>query len=87
MGLYFSLFIVWIKGYAGILSAVGILLIIISEILDGISKYLKLFVDGKDGNLVIDFAKSLTFNILFWIGFIIAIVVFTLASNLFLAIE
>jgi len=41
----------------------------------------------KDGNLVIDFAKSLTFNILFWIGFIIAIVVFTLASNLFLAIE
>jgi len=47
MGLYFSLFIVWIKGYTGILSAVGILLIIISEILDGISKYLKLFVDGK----------------------------------------
>jgi MFS family permease len=63
-----------IKGYAGIIIAVGILLIIISGILDDISNYLKLFANGNDGNLVIDFAKSLAFNVLFWIGFIIAIV-------------
>jgi len=71
--------VVSIKGYAGILITVGILLIIISGILDDISKYLKLFADGKDGNLVTDFAKSLAFNILFWIGFVIGIVGFYLS--------